>query len=69
MDAQRADTEVRRPGAERVESRKWRVDTEVRAPAALVLGPFRGMSVSARIGGVGPSGSCPLGTLGPHLCL
>jgi hypothetical protein len=38
-----------------------RADTEVRAPAALVLGPFRGMFVSAPIGGSGPSGLCPLG--------
>ncbi len=38
-----------------------RADTEVRAPAALVLLPFRGLSVSERIGGSGPSGVCPLG--------
>ncbi len=36
-------------------------DAEVRAPAALVLVPFRGQSVSERIGGSSPRGVCAFG--------
>jgi hypothetical protein len=39
MDGQRADTEVRRPWAERVEQRKWRVETR---------GTFRGADTEIR---------------------
>ena len=45
-----ADTEVRRPGAERVEERKWRVDTEVRPPPTLVLAPYGAVGGWTRIG-------------------